>query len=247
VILQILDVTPEAAMISNGYGFLSLHCACQRVVKMNSKTKERVIMALVEAFPGGLVQEAGVGKRTPLHIVVAAGKVAFHCVTATNHQNPASKSHCDLVLVDYVSLELTKATVGRGGKAAFMRDKKGYLPLHVAVSRHVSPDKLRLLLDANPSALLAKTNDGQTALALLLLLRWVSPRLLQQKGILMLHLLIKVLEEEIQRSARVASLDVAAVLPAHVGSTDMIDVTLKGSGKKQKKYRKSRKTPTSAA
>jgi hypothetical protein len=69
VILQILSATPEAATISNGYGSLSLHCACQRNVKMNSKTKERVIMALIEAFPGGLVQEGGVGKRTPLHIV----------------------------------------------------------------------------------------------------------------------------------------------------------------------------------
>jgi Ankyrin repeats (many copies) len=142
------------------------------------------------------------------------------------------------VLVDYVSLELTKAMVGRGGKATLMRDKKGYLPLHVAVSRHVSPDKLRLLLDANPSALLAQTNDGQTALALAKTTATEShPN----------YALIKALEEEIQLCARVASLDVAAVLPARVGSTDTIDVTPKGSGKKQKKSRKSRKTPTSPA
>ena len=47
-----------------------------------------------------------------------------------------------------------------------MRDKKGYLPAHVACSRHCSPRKLQMLLDINPDALFEKTKDGHTLLSL---------------------------------------------------------------------------------
>ena len=53
-----------------------------------------------------------------------------------------------------------------GPQACFMRDKKGYLPAHVACSRHCSPEKLRMLLAVNPESLMSKTNDGQTLLSL---------------------------------------------------------------------------------
>lgn len=53
-----------------------------------------------------------------------------------------------------------------GPKAAFMKDKHGYLPAHVACFRHCSPKKLRMLLKVNPSSLYAKTNDGETMLDL---------------------------------------------------------------------------------
>ena len=43
-----------------------------------------------------------------------------------------------------------------------MKDKKGFLPAHVACSRHCSPEKLEMLLNVNPAALSAKTNDGDT-------------------------------------------------------------------------------------
>ena len=69
VILQIVSRTPEAATIKNGYGSLGIHCACQRNVKFDAKTKEKVILALIDAFPGALVVPGGVGKRTPLHII----------------------------------------------------------------------------------------------------------------------------------------------------------------------------------
>ena len=78
----------------------------------------------------------GVGQRTPLHIV----------------------------FTDYVSPSLTQVMVKRGSKAAFMKDKQGFLPLHVAVSRHVSPSKLRMLLEVNPAAILERTNEGKSAL-----------------------------------------------------------------------------------
>jgi hypothetical protein len=56
--------------------------------------------------------------------------------------------------------------IQNGPQACFMKDKKGYLPAHVACSRHCSPEKLRMLLHVHPESLLAKTNDGQTLLSL---------------------------------------------------------------------------------
>jgi len=53
-----------------------------------------------------------------------------------------------------------------GADACFMKDKKGFLPAHVACSRHCSPEKLHMLLKINPAALTAKTNDGDTLLGL---------------------------------------------------------------------------------
>ena len=69
VILEILNTSPSAAGIKNGYGSLALHVLCQRNTKMDSKTKERLMRALVEAYKPALVLEGGVGKRTPLHII----------------------------------------------------------------------------------------------------------------------------------------------------------------------------------
>lgn len=49
-----------------------------------------------------------------------------------------------------------------------MTDRKGYLPAHVACSRHASPEKLKLLLTINPAALYETTPDGHTLLSLAL-------------------------------------------------------------------------------
>jgi hypothetical protein len=43
-----------------------------------------------------------------------------------------------------------------------MPDKEGWLPIHVACSRHCSPEKLELLLAVNPSCLHARTNNGES-------------------------------------------------------------------------------------
>jgi hypothetical protein len=56
--------------------------------------------------------------------------------------------------------------IEHGPGACFMLDKKGYLPAHVACSRHCSPQKLRALLSVNPSSLYARTNKGETLLSL---------------------------------------------------------------------------------
>ena len=47
-----------------------------------------------------------------------------------------------------------------------MRDKKGFLPAHVACSRHCSPEKLEMLLQVNSDSLFAETDDGRTLLGL---------------------------------------------------------------------------------
>lgn len=56
--------------------------------------------------------------------------------------------------------------IERGSRACFMKDRKGYLPTHVACSRHCSPEKLRMLLSANPAALFATTEEGNTLMSL---------------------------------------------------------------------------------
>lgn len=56
--------------------------------------------------------------------------------------------------------------VQNGREACFMKDKKGYLPAHVACSRHCSPEKLHMLLKINRGALTSKTNAGDTLLSL---------------------------------------------------------------------------------
>jgi hypothetical protein len=69
VVEEILNVTPEAAAIRNGYGSLPLHVIAQRNTKMDAMTKERLIRKLLAACPRALIQQGGVGLRTPLHII----------------------------------------------------------------------------------------------------------------------------------------------------------------------------------
>jgi hypothetical protein len=56
--------------------------------------------------------------------------------------------------------------IEHGSDACFMRDKKGYLPAHVACSRHCSPQKLRMLISVNPASLHERTDKGDTLLSL---------------------------------------------------------------------------------
>jgi hypothetical protein len=56
--------------------------------------------------------------------------------------------------------------IQHGRHACYKRDRKGYLPAHVACSRHCSPEKLRLLLAVYQGALYETTNDGATLLSL---------------------------------------------------------------------------------
>jgi hypothetical protein len=76
-----------------------------------------------------------------------------------------SSSHS---FTDYISPRLTRMMIenGSGRKATTMKDKKGFLPVHVACSRHCSPEKLHMLLQANPASIFATTNDGMTLLGL---------------------------------------------------------------------------------
>lgn len=69
VVLQILKVTPQAAGIRNGYGSLPLHVISQRNTKIDSRTKETLIVALIHAYNDALLEQGGVGKRTPLHVI----------------------------------------------------------------------------------------------------------------------------------------------------------------------------------
>jgi hypothetical protein len=69
VILKILEVTPAAAHMRNGYGSLPLHVIAQRNTKIKSGVKDTLIRALVAANVDAITNEGGPGKRTPLHII----------------------------------------------------------------------------------------------------------------------------------------------------------------------------------
>ena len=69
VIREILDISPKAASIKNGYGSLPLHVIAQRNTKLDAPTKELLINELVSAYKEALLEQGGVGKRTPLHII----------------------------------------------------------------------------------------------------------------------------------------------------------------------------------
>jgi hypothetical protein len=56
--------------------------------------------------------------------------------------------------------------IEKGTQACFVKDKKGYLPAHVACSRHCSPAKLLMLLAVNPHALYTRTAKGDTLMDL---------------------------------------------------------------------------------
>lgn len=199
VILQILSTTPEAARIKNGYGSLCLHCACQRNVKLDAKTKEAVILKLVDAFPGALVEEGGIGGRTPIHIL----------------------------FTDYISPKLTRAMIQRAPAALFKKDKKGWLPLHVAVSRHVSPDKLKMLLAANPASIREVTNDQKTALQLA---RTTATRSHPN------YALIRALQEALPEGGDGVGIpsNAAAIVPTRVSSNDSAESNEEKTTKKRK-------------
>jgi hypothetical protein len=69
LILTILQSTPQAAAMKNGYGSLPLHVIGQRNTKLDSQRKEHLITELVKSYPGAVIEQGGVGKRTPLHIL----------------------------------------------------------------------------------------------------------------------------------------------------------------------------------
>lgn len=68
VIDYILRTAPKAAAVKNDYDSLPLHSLAQRNVKMDSKSKARLIKRLVEIYPAGLKEQGG-AKRTPLHVL----------------------------------------------------------------------------------------------------------------------------------------------------------------------------------
>ena len=79
LIETILNITPAAAAIKNGYGSLPLHVICQRNTKMKAKIKERIIFKLIKAHVGALLEIGGVGQRTPLHIIFTGEYMLLYC------------------------------------------------------------------------------------------------------------------------------------------------------------------------
>lgn len=137
-ITTILELAPVAASIPNGTKTLPLHAILQRNVKMDTKTRETLILELIKAYPDSLLRLGGLAGRTPLHI-------AF---------------------TDFLSAIVIRTMIRVAPSACFVRDRKGWLPIHIACHRNCSKEKLRMLLDVNPAFLHATTTDGESLLQL---------------------------------------------------------------------------------
>lgn len=136
--LTILSVAPMAAEIENGYKSLPIHAATQRNVSFRAKDKEGLIRALINASPNTAGATGGTSKRTPIH----------------------------LLLTDYQSTDLFSFALSKAPNAVRVSDENGYLPIHIGCSRHCSIEKIKLLIDANPDSLHARTHQGKTPLSL---------------------------------------------------------------------------------
>ena len=166
VMKQVLHFTPRAASIKNGYNSLPLHVITQRNTKMTSSVKEDLIILMIDAYPEALVIAGGTGKRTPLHVVVSCDCLIFVMYSLYPHRHSHVYFACTFQFTDYVNPRLVNHMIKKGSSACYMEDKKGWLPIHVACSRHCSPEKLKMLLEAYPDSLHATTGDGQSLLDL---------------------------------------------------------------------------------
>lgn len=173
VIQAVLMFRPEAASMKNGYGSLPLHVIAQRNTKMTADIKEKLIYALVKAYPAGLAEQ-GTCSVVLVVVVVVALSLSPHVFfsffpsffLSFSAGGVGLRTPIHVLFTDYVSSHLTQLMIESCPEATLMKDKKGYLPAHVACSRHCSPEKLKVLLLANPSALYDTTHAGQTLLSL---------------------------------------------------------------------------------
>ena len=113
--------------------------------------------------------------------------------------------------------------IQRGKQSCFMIDKKGFLPAHVACSRHCSPEKLDMLLQVNPNSLTAITNSGDTLLSL------------ATKNATKSHpnyALVNDIRRRLNLSAAAAALPSAAVHPYEVHSSRVSSICSSDQGTK---------------
>ena len=138
LVRSILTARPSAATIKNSHGSLPIHVLLQRNVKMKAKLKEELLRGLIHAYPASISIAGGVSKRTPLHTL----------------------------FTDYLSADLCRLMLTLRPEAAKMRDKQGWLPIHIACSRHCSLVSLHLLIDAFPESIRETTGNEKTPLML---------------------------------------------------------------------------------
>lgn len=135
-----------------------------------------------------------------------------------------------IIFTDYVASNIIEEMIAQGKQATYVRDKSGYLPAHIAASRHVSPDKLRMLLEANPDSIMARTNDGMTLLSLAQTTATASHPNYRLIGSLRCALQ--------QAGCSEAALDATLNAPCRVSSGDTSDEDLKGMAAVVKKMKR---------
>jgi len=151
---SILTTRPSAAAVKNAHGNLPIHSLASSSRNMNVKTKEELFRGLIHAYPASLTIASGTNERTPLHIFVH----------------------------DFISPALCHTLLTIRPEAAKIRDKEGWLPIHLACSSsNCRLEIVRMLLNAYPQSIGETTNDGKTPL---MIVNGVATKKRPMKGVI---------------------------------------------------------------
>jgi len=135
-VLLLCKSHPQHAKYANDGGWTALHHACNRRCD-----RADVVKALVEAYPGALLDLEDQGK-TPLHYACRF-KAPKDSVRVLLHQDPSL-----------------------GHRAVSKRDRKGRTPLWYAVRYDAPKGVIEMLLEIDPTVVLEEDKAGESPLSL---------------------------------------------------------------------------------
>lgn len=136
VIEQLLDMYPDAVCAKDHDGNLPLHHACSFSHKGSCV---EAIQLLLRRYQGDDLHNCG------LNVADNLGRLPLHC-TALGH---------DIETMQFVLQQFPQAVSVAG--------ISGWLPIHTAcLANYSDTEFIRILCDANPIAMIQKTNDGET-------------------------------------------------------------------------------------
>lgn len=166
-----LQAAPDACSIKDTLHWLPLHYACA-----SNGPSDKVISKLVTIYPEATIAKDLKG-RIPIHYALAS--VLSKQVQQKNDKKPAQEPNLIFIDEEYFEVdtsseptveltpEMIRLLVSNG--ASTYPDERGMLPCHYAC-RYLSlaPDALKVLIDANPQALLAVDDMGRPPLHFLM-------------------------------------------------------------------------------
>jgi hypothetical protein len=171
ILHMFLQAAPDACSIKDNLHWLPLHYACA-----SKGPSDKVIAKLVSIYPEATISKDLKGK-TPIHYALAS---SLSKQVQQKDDKKTTQEH-NLIFIDEeyfevdtsseptveLTPEMIRLLVSNG--ASTYPDERGMLPCHYAC-RYLSlaPDALKVLIDANPHALLALDDAGRPPLHFLM-------------------------------------------------------------------------------